>query len=77
MTKLYNLYRIRKGKHDLMMTDSFANVKKRKDQLASSYQRQGVILKVEEASEEDSHYKRPSHNRWKNYDKPKYPRRVK
>ncbi len=76
--KLHNLYRkIGNKKRELVMTDTFANVKRRKDQLAQSYQRQKVSLEIEEAEDGDEKFYKPPHTMWKCYNKPYWPKKVK
>ena len=76
--KLYNLFRkMGNKKREIVMTDSFTKVKKRKDDLAKSYQRQKVSLEIEEATEDDEKFIKPPCKRWYHYTSPSRPKKVK
>ena len=76
MSRLFNLYRkLGNKKPMLMMTDTLNKCNKRKKELMNSYRGVRVVFTIEPAKEDEVKFKKKPHNQWKNYDKPKSPKR--
>ena len=78
MTKLYNLYRVCKGKKDLIMVDTLVKVQKRQKTLRNSYRGKKVEVFFEPAEPNEEKYKKPPDTQWKGYNnRGRYPRSSK